>query len=62
MAAVWLIGMWGIGRYAASCWPAFLPLGAWLKHHPFWQGPAIGVLALFQGLYFYLFTQQFFIL
>jgi len=62
MGSMWLIGIWGIGRYAASCWPAFLPLGAWLARHPFLQGPTIGVLALFQGLYFYLFTQQFFIL
>ena len=56
MGAMWMIGVWGIGRYAASCWPAFMPLGAWLSRHPLVQGPAIGVLALFQGLYFYLFT------
>lgn len=62
MVMLWTIGMWGIGRYAASCWPAFLPLGAWIARRPLWQGPAVAVLALFQGLYFYLFTQQFHIL
>jgi Dolichyl-phosphate-mannose-protein mannosyltransferase len=62
MGLVWLIGMWGLGRYAASCWPAFLPLGTWLAQRPSLQGPVVSVLALFQGLYFYLFTQQFYIL
>jgi len=62
MATMWLIGIWGLGRYSASCWPAFLPLGAWLARRPFLQGPAIAILALFQGLYFYLFAHQFYIL
>ena len=55
---LWGIGMWGLGRYTASCWPAFLPLGIWLAKRPNWQGPVIGMLALFQGLYFYLFIHM----
>jgi hypothetical protein len=57
--AIWVIGMWGIGRYSASCWPAFLPLGAWLSKRPNLQGPVIGILAMFQGLFFYLFAHMF---
>lgn len=55
----WSVGMWGLGRYSASCWPAFLPLGGWLSRRPFWQGPAVAALAVFQGLFFYLFSHQF---
>ncbi|HSH83108.1 MAG TPA: mannosyltransferase family protein [Herpetosiphonaceae bacterium] len=62
MGVMWMIGIWGLGRYTASCWPAFLALGVWLERRPLLQGPTIAVLALFQGLYFYLFTHQFFIL
>ena len=62
MVALWAIGMWGLGRYAASCWPAFLPLGVWLSKQPQWQGPIIAMLALFQGLFFYLFSHMFAIL
>ena len=60
--ALWGIGMWGLGRYTASIWPAFLPLGVWLSRRPALQGPAIGMLALFQGLFFYLFSHMFAIL
>jgi hypothetical protein len=59
MVVVWSVGLLGLGRYAASCWPAFLPLGSWLAQRAFWQGPIIGLLALFQGLFFYLFVHQF---
>ena len=62
IVALWAIGMWGLGRYAASCWPAFLPLGVWLSKRPNLQGPAIIVLALFQGLFFYLYSHMFAIL
>jgi hypothetical protein len=60
--AIWEIGMWGLGRYSASCWPAFLPLGVWLAKRPNWQGPIIALLALFQGLFFYLHAHMFAIL
>jgi Gpi18-like mannosyltransferase len=56
---LWGVGIWGIGRYSASCWPAFLPLGVWLSKRPSLQGPVITVLALFQGLFFYLFSHGF---
>lgn len=59
---LWLIGIWGMGRYSASCWPAFLPFGTWLARRPNLQGPLIALLALFQGLFFFLFSHQFSIL
>jgi hypothetical protein len=59
MTVLWSVGMWGIGRYSASCWPAFLPLGVWLARRPLVQAPAIALLAIFQGLFFYLFIHQF---
>ena len=59
MVVVWDVGLLGLGRYAASCWPAFLPLGSWLAQRPNWRGPVIGLLGLFQGLFFYLFAHQF---
>ena len=59
---IWAIGVWGMGRYMASCWPAFLPLGVWLAKRPAWQGPVIACLALFQGLFFFLFSHMFAIL
>ncbi len=62
MLAVWSIGVWGMGRYTAACWPAFLPLGVWLSKWPILQGPAIGLFAVFQGLFFFLFSHQFVIL
>lgn len=62
MVALWSIGMWGFGRYTAACWPAFLPLGVWLSKRPVLQGPVIGLFALFQGLFFFLFSHQFVIL
>jgi hypothetical protein len=59
MGMLWVVGMWGLGRYSASCWPAFLPCGVWLARHPNWQSPVLGILILFQGLFFYLFIHQF---
>jgi hypothetical protein len=59
LAVVWTVGIWGLGRYAGSCWPAFLPLGSWLAQRPKLQAPVIALLAVFQGLFFYLFTHQF---
>jgi len=36
-----------------------LGLGVWLAKRPTWRGPTIGMLTLFQGLFFYLFVRQF---
>ncbi len=47
------------GRYSATTWPAFLPLGLWLAKRPAWQGPVLGMLMLFQGFFFFLFSHQF---
>lgn len=49
----------GLGRYTASVWPAFLPLGLYLSKRPNLQGPAIAGLALVQGVFFFLFSHQF---
>jgi hypothetical protein len=62
MGLLWTIGMWGIGRYSASVWPAFLPLGVWIAERPHIQAPAVLILALFQGLFLFLFSHQFAIL
>ena len=59
MVVLWSVGMVAFGRYSASCWPAFLPLGAYLAQRPNLQGPIVGVLALCQGLFFYLFVHRF---
>jgi hypothetical protein len=62
MLVVWAIGVWGLGRYSAAWWPAFLPLGELLARWPGLRGPVILLFAIFQGLFFYLFTHAFYIL
>lgn len=59
MLLLYAVGAEALGRYSASCWPAFLPLGVWLAKRPALQGPLLAGLALFQGLFFYLFIHQF---
>ncbi|HEX6836201.1 MAG TPA: hypothetical protein VF334_06485, partial [Polyangia bacterium] len=54
-----VMGAYGLGRYSASTWPAFLPLGVWLSRRPAWQTPTIVVLALFQGLFLHLFLHSY---
>lgn len=51
-------GAAGMGRYLASVWPCFLPLGVWLAKRPAWQGLSIGFLCMFQGLWFFLYSHQ----
>ncbi len=51
-------GAAGMGRYLASIWPCFLPLGVWLAKRPMLQGPVLGFFWLFQGLWFFLFSHQ----
>ena len=58
LAIVMSSGAAGMGRYLASIWPCFLPLGVWLSKRPMWQGPVLGFFWLFQGLWFFLFTHQ----
>jgi hypothetical protein len=56
MITVWTVGLAGLGRYSASCWPAFLPLGAWLARRPSLLLPSVCACALLQGLFLYLFA------
>lgn len=58
LAVVMSSGAAGMGRYLASIWPCFLPLGVWLAKRPMLQGPVLGFFWLFQGLWFFLFTHQ----
>jgi hypothetical protein len=58
LAVVMSSGAAGMGRYLASIWPCFLPLGVWLAKHPKWQGPVLGFFWMFQGLWFFLFSHQ----
>jgi hypothetical protein len=59
LAICWGVGAEALGRYSAACWPAFLGLGAFISRRPAWQVPALTALALFQGLFFYLFIHNF---
>ena len=59
LATCWGIGAEALGRYSAGCWPAFLPLGVVLSKRRDWQVPALVSLALLQGLFFYLFIEQY---
>ncbi|MCP3137918.1 mannosyltransferase family protein [Pyxidicoccus xibeiensis] len=56
MLTIWTVGLAGLGRYAASCWPAFLPLGAWAARRPGVLMPAVLAGALLQGLFLYLYA------
>jgi len=56
---LWFIGAFGLGRYSASCWPAFLPLGKWYLRHPRWQVPLLLFFCLAQGWYFFLHSHHY---
>jgi len=58
-AVLWFIGAFGIGRYSASCWPAFLPLGKWYQRHPRWQVPLLLFFCLAQGWFFFLHSHHY---
>ncbi len=59
IAAVWLIGAFAMGRYSASCWPAFLPLGLWLERWPRLKAPVLITLGLARGWFFFLNTHHY---
>ncbi|QSQ15307.1 mannosyltransferase family protein [Myxococcus landrumensis] len=59
MLVLWSVGLVGLGRYSASVWPAFLPLGAWLSRHPALRGPVVLGMALFQGMLVFLFVHAY---
>jgi hypothetical protein len=58
-AMMWAIGLWGIGRYSASCWPAFLGLGALAARYPTLGPLLVSGFAAFQGIFFFLFMHQY---
>ena len=51
-------GAVALGRYSASVWPAFLPVGIWLAKRPELQTPVLVMSAVLQGLFFFLFSHQ----
>ncbi|HEX8954051.1 MAG TPA: mannosyltransferase family protein [Polyangia bacterium] len=54
-----VMGAYALGRYSASVWPAFLPLGVWLARRPSWRTPVIVALTLFQGFFLHLFVHAY---
>lgn len=62
LAVLWTVGAAGLGRYSASCWPAFLPWGVWLSKKPWLLGAVVGVLAFTQAIFFFLHVHHFAIL
>jgi DNA-binding transcriptional ArsR family regulator len=59
MVVLWAIGAFALGRYSASCWPAFLPLAKWLDRHPRWQLPVLLLFGLAQGWFFFLHSHHY---
>ncbi len=59
MFTVYVIGLAALGRYSASCWPAFLPLGVLLARRPGLETPVCVGFALLQGLFLYLFSHSY---
>lgn len=59
LVCVSLIGAEGLGRYSASCWPAFLPLAVWLKSREELAQPLLVGWAVFQGMGMFLFAHQY---
>lgn len=59
MAVFWSVGAAGFGRYSASCWPAYLPLGVALVRWPLLRAPLLGFLGLCQGIIFVLHVHQY---
>lgn len=53
----WTFARGGLASHAALCWPAFLPLGAWLSRRPSLQLPAIAVSATFFGAFVLLYVR-----
>ena len=53
------VGMWGLGRYSASCWPAFLGLGALVARRPTLAMLMLCAFAVCQGLFYHLHIHQY---
>ncbi|MDQ3262302.1 MAG: glycosyltransferase family 39 protein [Myxococcota bacterium] len=61
-ALPWVFLMWtfargGLASHAALCWPAFLPLGAWLSRRPSLQVPVVAGSAILLGCFLLLYTR-----
>ena len=54
-----VMGAYGLGRYAGSVGPAYLPLGIWLARRPSLQLPVVVVLAMFQGFFLHLYAHAY---
>ena len=59
MVVFYAVGAAGLGRYSASCWPAYLPLGVALVRWPILRTPTLGFLGLCQGIIFVLEVHQY---
>lgn len=55
----WAIGLAGLGRYTASLWPVFMPLGALIAQRPWLRSPLVLSFAGAQGVFFTVFAHQF---
>lgn len=55
---IWSVGLWGLGRYSASCWPAFLGLGLMAQKHAGLGAFLLAGFAAFQGVFFFMFMHQ----
>jgi hypothetical protein len=62
MGVMYSVGAAGLGRYSASCWVAFLPIGAWLSRRPKLGPAALASLAMVHGVWLYLYAHQFMVL
>jgi hypothetical protein len=58
LGMAWVIGLAGLGRYTASFWPAFLPLGLLVTRYPWLGTPLLILFAAAQGVFFTLFAHQ----
>ena len=56
---IWAIGLWGLGRYSASCWPAFLGWGVLAARRPTLGMLMVSGFGVMQGIFFFLFTHQY---
>jgi Dolichyl-phosphate-mannose-protein mannosyltransferase len=56
---MWAVGMWALGRYSASCWPAFLGWGVLAARRPTVGMIMVGGLGMMQGMFFFLFMHQY---
>ena len=56
---VWVVNVASLGRYATSAWPAFLPLAVWLARKPMLEKPVLGLFAMTQAMFLYLFVHNY---